>query len=131
MSTTKSESEFKHVRIGPEWSGEFGPIYEVPLIDDLPLTTGPLEPGQLGMRQALPSRGDLDCCRRRLRNQGGDRIVAGFEVLLSKFMKLNEACIRLLTADHPDHFAARLSPSEFDALEMIKEAVIVSIHASE
>jgi len=76
------------------------------------------------MSQALPSRGDLDCCRRRLKNQGGDRIVAGFEVLLSKFMKLNESCLRLLNADHPDHFAARLSPSEYDALEMIAEQAV-------
>ena len=55
---------------------EIGPIYAVELIDDLPL--GYDRPN--GMRQAMPSRADLD----GVRNCGcSGRVVAGYEVLLS------------------------------------------------
>lgn len=53
---------------------ETGPVYNVELIDDLPLNYK--EPD--GMRQVMPSRADLEgveSCRAR--------VVAGYEVLLS------------------------------------------------
>lgn len=114
-------SEDKHVRLGPKWSGEFGPLYSVPLIDDLPLGDGDDKGGEVRFRQAMPSRSDLDQCRKKMKL---DRVVAGFEVLLSKFMRLNESCLKLLEAKHPDHFATRLSDSENAALEEIRKAVV-------
>lgn len=50
-----------------------GPIYGVTLIDSLPIG---------GMRQAMPSRSDLDQVR-----QVNERTVAGFEVLLSTYKR--------------------------------------------
>jgi hypothetical protein len=51
---------------------EVGPVYNVPLIDTLPLNGGV-------MRQAMPSRSDL---LRAIRSDM--RLAAGYEVLLAK-----------------------------------------------
>lgn len=58
---------------------ECGPIYGVELLLTLPLDGG-------SMRQALPSRADLDDIR-RMRISGSDRIVAGFEVLTEHYRR--------------------------------------------
>lgn len=123
MNEQFATETLKNGDTGPKLTGEFGPIYGVTLIDDLPLGTA-LKPGQFGSYQALPSRCDLECCRRRLKHQGGDRIVAGFEVLLSKFMKLNQACLKFLDADRSDHLVTRLSDSEMAAVEEMRKAVV-------
>lgn len=52
---------------------EVGPIYNVPLIDSLPIGTGM-------MKQAMPSRQDLLQVQ-----QLSERTVAGYEVLLSHY----------------------------------------------
>lgn len=54
-------------------TGEHGPIYDVPLIDSLPV-------GSSGRRQAMPSRRDLTWVRR-----GSERTAAGYEVLLDHY----------------------------------------------
>lgn len=54
---------------------EMGPIYGVELLDTLPLWGGP-------MLQQLPSRNDLELSRRL-----GDRLAAGYEVLLSHYRR--------------------------------------------
>ena len=59
---------------------ETGPIYGVTLLETMPLDGGT-------MRQALPSRRDLDDCRKAHFN-GCDRLVAGYEVLLEHFYRL-------------------------------------------
>ncbi len=63
-------------------TSERGPIYGVVLLDSLPLDGG--------MRQALPSRADLDAVR-RTRINGNDRVVAGYEVLLEHYKRLVNA----------------------------------------
>lgn len=62
---------------------EVGPVYGcVPLIDSLPL-------GEGAMRQAMPSRGDLErVYSSRSRAMGAGRVVAGYEVLLSHYHRL-------------------------------------------
>lgn len=55
---------------------EKGPIYGVPLIDDLPLGTGP-------MKQAMPSSDDLAAVA-----EINQRTVAGYEVLLAHYQDL-------------------------------------------
>lgn len=55
---------------------EKGPIYGVPLIDDLPLGAG-------SMKQAMPSRGDLEAVA-----EINQRTVAGYEVLLDHYQDL-------------------------------------------
>jgi|GEM_PF-5219544 len=60
-------------------ASERGPIYGVELIDSLPLDGGK-------MRQALPSRGDLD----RVREISG-RTVAGYEVLCEHYQRCQAA----------------------------------------
>jgi hypothetical protein len=67
-------------------SEEHGPIYNVPLIDSLPLTEG-------GMRQAMPSRADLDAVHYR-----HDRVVAGYEVLLAHYQE-SQAQLSALRAE--------------------------------
>jgi len=57
-----------------------GPIYGVELLTELPLDGG--------MMQALPSRDDLESIR-DLRN--GERIVAGYEVLLEHYRRVKAA----------------------------------------
>jgi len=57
-----------------------GPIYGVELLDSLPLDGG--------MLQQLPSRDDLESIR-DLRN--GERIVAGYEVLLEHYRRAKAA----------------------------------------
>lgn len=118
------EPDFKHVRVGPKWSGEFGPVYEVPLIEDLPLGHRELKPGEVPFTQAMPGRGDLDACQRKLKHTGGTRIVAGFEVLLHHFMTLNAACLKFLDAERSEHLAVRLSDGEMAAVEEIRKAVV-------
>lgn len=59
---------------------ELGPIYGVELLDSLPLDGG--------MLQQLPSRDDLESIR-DLRN--GERIVAGYEVLLEHYRRVKAA----------------------------------------
>jgi hypothetical protein len=54
-----------------EKTGEFGPIYEVPLINSLPCG---------GMAQAMPNRADLNQARKRC-----ERVAAGYEVLLAHY----------------------------------------------
>lgn len=57
---------------------EVGPIYGVPLIDSLPIS-------KEGFCQAMPSRHDLEMARNY-----HERLVAGYEVLLSHFILLND-----------------------------------------
>jgi len=64
-------------------TGERGPIYGVELIDSLPLGTG-------GFSQAMPSREDLENSRKH-----GDRIAAGYEVLLRHYTDAVEEIERL------------------------------------
>ena len=53
---------------------ERGPVYDVPLIESLPLGGG-------GMMQAMPDREDLlECSRRHM------RVAAGYEVLLHHYL---------------------------------------------
>lgn len=52
---------------------ELGPIYRVELIESLPIG---------GMMQAMPSRSDLELSRKH-----GDRVAAGYEVLLAWYRK--------------------------------------------
>ena len=59
-------------------SNEHGPIYGVPLIDHLPLGRG-------SMRQAMPDRADLEGVRDY---RQGQRVVAGYEVLLWHYQRL-------------------------------------------
>lgn len=53
-------------------TGEFGPIYGVPLIDSLPCG---------GMRQAMPDLQDLELAR-----ELGGRVPAGYEVLMAHYL---------------------------------------------
>ena len=53
---------------------ERGPVYDVQLIESLPLGGG-------GMMQAMPSREDLMACGRRFQ-----RVAAGYEVLLHHYL---------------------------------------------
>lgn len=53
---------------------EKGPVYDVDLIDSLPLGGG-------GMMQAMPSREDLMECGKRFQ-----RVAAGYEVLLHHYL---------------------------------------------
>ena len=60
---------------------EVGPVYGVvPLIDSLPLGTGI-------MRQAMPSRGDLERVYKS-HAMGARRVVASYEILLSHYQRL-------------------------------------------
>ena len=54
---------------------ETGPIYNVPLIDTLPLGSG-------GVLQQMPSRDDLQSCSKRFM-----RVAAAYEVLLNHYRK--------------------------------------------
>lgn len=68
---------------------ETGPIYNVDLIESLPLDGG-------GMRQAMPSRSDLTEASKRFM-----RVAAGYEVLLSNYqreVKKIEAAIDLISS---------------------------------
>lgn len=56
-----------------------GPVYEVPLLDTLPIG---------GMLQALPSRDDLSGI---LDGRSGTRIVCGYEVLMMHYRKTRDA----------------------------------------
>jgi len=103
---------------------EVGPIYNVPLIDSLPLGTGM-------MQQAMPSRQDL------LRvQQLSQRVVAGYEVLLSHYQASQkrfaalEAKLQSITDSQfsrleqmiePGQQTWDLSPNDVDA---IKAAVL-------
>lgn len=53
---------------------ERGPVYDVALIDSLPLGGG-------GMMQAMPNREDLMACGKRFQ-----RVAAGYEVLLHHYL---------------------------------------------
>ena len=55
---------------------ETGPVYDVELIDVLPCNRG----SEGGMKQAMPSRLDLQMALKRCPSQ---RVVAGYEVLLN------------------------------------------------
>lgn len=68
---------------------ERGPIYGVQLIEILEM---PLRDG--GMRQAMPSRGDLEGVRNF---RQGQRVVAGYEVLLNEWRR--QAGIANILAD--------------------------------
>ena len=68
---------------------ECGPIYNVPLIDSLPLGTG-------GMRQAMPSRRDLEQVQRI-----SPRTVAGYEVLLASWLELRKAADAAISQEAP------------------------------
>lgn len=68
---------------------ETGPVYNVPLIDTLPLDGG--------MFQAMPSRDDLLECNRR-----HARVVAGYECLLAHYQR----CLKMLGRDDPVQCAA-------------------------
>lgn len=59
---------------------ETGPIYGVPLIDSLPLDSN------CGMLQAMPKRSDLEDVQTL-----SVRTVAGYEVLLSHYLKNQQA----------------------------------------
>ncbi len=65
---------------------ELGPIYGVELLDSLPLGGG--------MTQALPSRSDLEGIRNW---RQGQRVVAGYEVLLAHYRRLRAIVDRLTT----------------------------------
>ncbi len=62
---------------GMSKTGEFGPIYNVELIDELPLSGA--------ITQAMPSRRDLDQV-----NEISSRVVAGYEVLLAHWHEQNK-----------------------------------------
>ncbi|CAK8989694.1 Replicative DNA helicase, partial [Durusdinium trenchii] len=96
------------VRTSPN---ETGPVYGVPLIRELPLDTG-------SMRQAMPSRHDLELVRQR-----SQRAVAGYEILLARYCELVDACKKLLDAPHNDHFVARLNDEEMDGIDAITSAI--------
>jgi len=53
---------------------ERGPVYDVQLIESLPLGGG-------GMMQAMPNREDLMACGKRFQ-----RVAAGYEVLLHHYL---------------------------------------------
>ena len=63
---------------------ETGPIWNVPLIDTLPLGDG-------GMLQAMPSYWHLVWCR----EASHERVAAGYEVLLAHYHKVCEERDRL------------------------------------
>ena len=64
---------------------DYGPVYGVELITDLPLDGG--------MRQAMPSRRDLQQVR-----EISERTAAGYEVLLEHYRRAVEACRSLIDA---------------------------------
>lgn len=73
---------------------ECGPVYNVPLIDTLPLDGG--------MFQQMPSRNDLlDCSKRFM------RVAAGYEVLLAHYTRAKaraeslESVVRVFTDYYP------------------------------
>lgn len=78
MQSAFSVSRFA-AELGIMSTNQIGPIYGVPLIDYLPLEDG--------MRQAMPSRPDLELVR-----HCSSRTVAGYEVLLASHQRLLEAC---------------------------------------
>ena len=81
---------------------ECGPVYGVPLIQFLPLGKG-------SMIQAMPSRRDLS----GIRNHGqGERVVAGYEVLLANYQAQNETIDQLIDA------IIRVISGEFNGREL-------------
>ena len=66
-------------------TNETGHVYGVSLIDELPLTGN--------MRQAMPSRADLEQV-----NQRNPRVAAGYEVLLASHHKLRAQLARVKEA---------------------------------
>lgn len=58
---------------------QYGPVYEVRLIDTLPLGRND------SLRQQMPNRQDLEEVR-----QVNERVAAGYEVLLHHYLKLLE-----------------------------------------
>ena len=89
-------------------TSEHGPIYGVELLDSLPLDGN--------MRQALPSRKDLDDVR-RCKINGNDRVVAGYEVLLEHYTRLRDLLVRLGRANAKCEY-----PSQADRVHEVIEA---------
>lgn len=92
-------------------TGERGPIYGVWLIDELPVG---------GMFQCFPGKRELQ----DVKNKVGGRTVAAFEVLLSRFLILNEACNTLLKFCDTPHDPDDARTEELNALHAIRQAVI-------
>lgn len=87
---------------------ELGPVYGVELISTLKLHGGV-------MMQAMPSRSDL---QRAV--AGNMRVVAGYEVLLSKYHGMLE-CLRLLLGfDHLDDLTTDIISKAIDKAEESK-----------
>ena len=61
-----------------------GPIYGIELIESLPIPEAGL------MRQAMPSRNDLQLSR-----SNGDRLAAGYEVLLCHYQRQHNLLVEL------------------------------------
>lgn len=100
---------------------EHGPIWGVELLDSLPLDGG--------MRQALPSRKDLDDVRQTNIN-GNDRLVAGYEVLLEHYYRavkraeIAEArCEQLVKGQESLQQIVLCKAKELTALAAIREIV--------
>ena len=85
-----------------------GPIYGVELIHSLPVGTG-------GMRQAMPSRADLQAAKDR-----HTRLVAGYEVLLGTYQE-TEAELARLREDNA-HWLAWHEKCDSDPCECLLEA---------
>lgn len=64
---------------------EIGPTYGIPLISTLPLGSG-------NMKQAMPSRSDL---KGVIEYRQGQRVVAGYEVLLGHYTEAADEITRL------------------------------------
>ncbi len=79
-----------------EYPPGLGPVYGVPLIDTLPLGRGG------GMLQQMPSNNDLNEIRKFA---NGDRVAAGFEVLLWHWRR--QCSISTVLADDLAKFTGR------------------------
>ena len=90
---------------------ETGPIYNVPLIEILPLRIG-------GMTQAMPSRRDLENMREVC---GGQRVVAGYEVLLFEWRR-EKAITHVLAEQLTGYSTSTVSRELGQAAEIVDEA---------
>src|SRR5690554_1205315 len=90
-----------------------GPIYNVPLIDWLPL-------GDSGMRQAMPTRDDLEKVAKI-----STRTAAGYEVLLGKHENLVDIMGRFVA--YVDEFPEEcILPTMAKHVAVMKAAIVAS-----
>lgn len=84
---------------------ETGPLYNVPLIDALPLGDG-------GYQQKMPSRKDLILCE-----HSHKRVAAGYEVLLAHYRQVCDECDMLKHLLSKAQLSQALHNIELDSLQ--------------